>query len=387
VYDPEDNIGGTQRPLDRGRTINLLNYALGLNMSADLPRAFPEVLLNVRDTSAIQIYDLSDPERALEFSSWGGLRSEDGSKVVGVRIPLQFLQFPKPEISPQISRVDGNHRLSGMDTAVLEYVSKGSEFTAAPNVTFSLFVGLNTEEEKRLFNVVNSKQKAVEAALLETQSYELMSEEERIRPQNLASHLAHILSEEGGAFQGVIFSGGSKVGSKKAGAKHILKINTLRSTMDAQLKSLPTTLRARLYEDPAILAALVNNYWLAIKYLFPEAWDDKKTYILMQTIGLTALARLWGEQIVGDVLSESVHKGTQVFDFVPYLEPIREQGLLRKDLTDTQGRAVYEGVAGIAGADKVLRVLGSALTELDIVMAKAKAAHKPDVPLTKKLET
>jgi len=385
VYDPEDNIGGTQRPLERKRTLDLLNYALGLNLAPDLPRAFPEVLLNVRDSSAVQIYKMDEPDRALDFNSWTGLRPENGTTVVGVRVPLQFLQFPKPDMSPQISRVDGNHRLSGMDSAVLEYAGKGSEFLSAPNVTFSLFVGLTTEEERRLFNVVNSKQKAVEAALLETQSYDLLSDDEKVRPQNLPSHLAHILSEEGGAFHGVVFSGGSKAGSKKLGLKHTLKINTVRSTMDAQLKSLPTTLRARLIEDPAMLAALVNNYWLAIKYLFPEAWDDKKNYILMQTIGLTALARLWGENIVGNVLSDSPQKGKQVHDFVPYLEPIREQGLLRKDHQEDE-KFVYEGVAGIAGSDKVLRILGGALTDLDILMAKARAAHKPEVPLSKKLE-
>ncbi len=274
-----------------------------------------------------------------------------------------------------------------MDTALLEYVGKGTEFVDAPNMPFSVFVGLTGDEEKRLFNVVNSKQRPVEPALLETQSYDLMSEDERIRPQNLAHHLAHVLSQDGGAFQGIVFFGGSKAGSKKLPTKHLLKINTLRSTMDAQLKSLATTLRARLNEDPAMLAALVNNYWLAVKYLFPEAWDDKKTFILMQTIGLTALARLWAEQIVGRVLSDSPQKGNQVSDFVPYLEPIRDQGLLRKDLRDAATDApVYEGVAGIAGADKVLRVLGGALTDLDIIMAKARAAHKPEVPLSKKLE-
>jgi DGQHR domain-containing protein len=385
VYDPETNIGGTQRPLERKRTVELLDYALGSDMDQELPRAFPEVLLNVRDRSAIQVYDLSDPKRSLDFDSWEGIRPDEEARVVGVRIPVQVLQFPKPEISPQISRVDGNHRLSGMDQAVLEYL-KSDEPSRAPNVTFSLFVGLTTEEERRLFNVVNSKQKAVEAALLETQSYNLLTDEQRILPKNMASHLAYILSHDGGAFDEVIFSGGSKVGSKRRGLKHILKVNTLRTTADYQLKSLPSTWRARLLEDPAMLSALVNNYWLAIKYLFPEAWDDKKNYILMQTIGLTALAKLWGESIVVDVLNNSAHKGKQVQDFVPYLDPIRERGLLRKDYRDGKNQLPYDGIAGIAGADKVLRVLSSVLTDLDITIARAKAAHSPDVPLSAKLE-
>lgn len=392
VYDPEDNIGGTQRPLDRKRTLDLFNYALGAGVPPDVPRAFPEVMLNVRDTSTIQIYDLQDTSRALDFDSWEGLRNGDTRMpVVGVRVPVQFLQFPKRESDPQISRVDGNHRLSGMDLAVLESVTRGESFDNAPMVTFSLFVNLTTDEEKRLFNVVNSKQRPVEPALLETQSYELLSDEEKVAPKNLPSHLAHMLTQDGGAFDGIVFAGGSKTGSKKAGKSKqlMLRINTLRSAMDAQLKSLPTTLRVRLYEDPAMLTALVNNYWLAVKYVFPEAWDDKKNYILMQTIGLTAMARLWGDTIVAKVLALSPGKGNQVTDFVPYLEPIREQGLLRKDYVDPKdenGVPVYEGVAGIAGAEKVLRVLGNALTDLDILIAQARAAHRAEAPLPQRLD-
>jgi hypothetical protein len=235
--------------------------------------------------------------------------------------------------------------------------------------------------------VVNSKQRPVEAALLETQSYELLSDEEKILPKNLPSHLAHILSHEGGAFYNATFGGGDKTGSKNAGLKHILKINTLRSTMETQVKSLPTNLRDALTGDAGLLSVLVNNYWLAVKYVFPEAWDDKKNYILMQTIGLTALAKLWGEQIVVNVLKDSQHKGKQVSDFAPYLEPIRAKNLFNKNLTDSAtGKLVYEGVAGIAGAEKVLKIIGSALTDLNVMLALAKATHNPDIPLSEKVQ-
>lgn len=381
VYDPEDNIGGTQRPLDPKRTIDLLEYALGAGAPTDVPRAFPEVLVNVRDTSCVQLYDPAEPSRLIDFDSWDGVRTASyKGHTIGVRVPLSILTLPKPRKLPQISRFDGNHRLSGMDQAVISPLMEGSKFRNPPFVTYSMFVNLTPDEEKRLFNTVNSKQKPVEPALLETQKYALLNEDERIRPQNLPSHLAHMLTQEEGAFNGIVFAGGSKAGAKAKKIQYILRINTVRSAMDAQLKSLSATLRAKLQADPALLATLVNNYWLAVKYMFPEAWNDKKNYILMQTIGLMALARLWGDCIVERVLKEMPGKGKNVTDFTPYLEPIREHGLLNKE------RKEYIGIAGAAGQERVFSILANAITDLDVLVAQAKAVHKPDEMLADQLD-
>jgi hypothetical protein len=124
----------------------------------DSPRFFPDVLLNARDTNVIELYNVEDPTELYDFDSFAE-DDEVPDHLIGLRVDLSALEIPKPSKNPQISRVDGNHRLWGIDelldsTAAGE-TSDGSDsdngIEELPNVAFSLLIGLNPNQEASLF--------------------------------------------------------------------------------------------------------------------------------------------------------------------------------------------------------------------------------------------
>ena len=364
VYDKFLNPGGTQRSLDSARTERIYEYALGEENGKPImgSRAFPEVLLNVRDRLPIELYDLASGEQM----SFTDVVTKPSGTVVGIRIHLDKLEFPKPDFEPRISRIDGDHRLSGMDHHLID--DEGNLTLAdgmVPVVPFALFLDLTTPEERRIFNVVNSKRQNVEPALLETQRVDLMSDEERRSPENIASVIARRLADTGGAFEKMIFAGGDRVGAKKLGLKLVLKSSTLASTVKTQLAS-RKSVSGPLSKEPDELFLYVNNYWKAVRETFPQEWANREDYILLQTIGLGAFAKYWGE-IIEKVIDQSAGR---VEDFKPYLTSFQGIGFGRKD-------PKFKGVAGAGGVDTVFGILTNNRNEIAESLERARNKRKP----------
>ena len=63
----------------------------------------------------------------------------------------------------------------------------------------------------------------VEPALLETQRVDLMSDDEKRSPDNIASVIARRLADSGGAFEKMINAGGDKAGAKELGLKLVFE--------------------------------------------------------------------------------------------------------------------------------------------------------------------
>lgn len=361
VYDEYKNPGGTQRMLDPARKEAIYEYALGFEKSKPLTgaRAFPEVLLNVRDRLPVELYDPTDASRELAIND---ILEASEQRIIGVRVHLDRLEFPREEFEPRISRIDGNHRLSGMDEHLLNQDGGLTTPPAlVPIVPFALFLDLTTLEERRIFNVVNSKQKNVEPALLETQKLDLLTEDEKRSPEHIASFIARRLSEPGHAFEKMVFKGGSRAGAKAEGLKLALKSSTLASAVRTQLNSRkPISLRL-LEKDPDELFWYVDNYWKAVRETFPKAWHDYDKYILFQTIGLLAFAKYWGEIIV-DVVRTT---GGRVEEYMAYLAALKDMDLQRTS-------EAYRGVAGAGGAEKVFDMLNARRSELDEAIEKSR---------------
>jgi len=240
-FDMRDNTSGTQRELDVQHADACYNYAAE---AIDIPpleqaRAFPEIMLNVREMSSVEFYNLEDPGELYEISS-DMSDTEIPSVLIGFRVSLERLQLPAPDKNPQISRFDGNHRLSGMDRHLEEFFQTEEPATTfeLPQIPYSLFVDLATMEEKRLFNVINHEHKGMEPALLDFQTFDLEDEEKlRTKPKLLPLWLSRKLSEDGRAFAGMVFFGGSTRGLKSAGIKLPLRINTVRAVTTIMIAS------------------------------------------------------------------------------------------------------------------------------------------------------
>jgi DGQHR domain-containing protein len=351
VFDQVDNPLGTQRALSPEHARDCREYALeatGLP-AEESPRFFPDILLNVRDTNVVELYNIEDPEELYEFDSFAD-DTEVPANFVGVRISLQALENPKAFHNPQVSRVDGNHRLWGMDEILqqeAETPDEGQSIDDVPTVAFSMLVGLTAKQEASLFRDINGEHKGMDVTHLASIEARITDPAElRSDPKRLPLWVADQLSQPGRAFENMVFLGGERTGLKRLGEQRPVKLNSLRTTLAQQLRSAPRA-TAHFGDEPETLLGMLDNFWKAVRDTFPEAWSDRRDYILLQAIGLGAFAKFGGA-----ILDSAFENGSMEYaDFVRFLEPVKDKVSLRRD--------EYRGIAGAGGAqviaDKLLK--------------------------------
>jgi DGQHR domain-containing protein len=355
TYDYHDNPHGTQRELKPKHAKQCFEYAIE-SLSADAaesPHFFPEVLLNVRDASVCEVYSADDPETQVALSSTSNGEDHEG-KLFKVLIRLDALKIPKPKYKPQVSRVDGNHRLHQTDQVLETFrVGESSVDDDFPVVPFSLLISVDADPEAVLFRDVNGRQEKMDTTHLENLEGRIVPEEE-LKRTDRPRWISRKLVDEGRAFHRKVFMGGGKEGAIREGGGKLppIKLNALKSYVKTQLDAAPTV-SANLREKPEAVLQLVDNYWHAVARSFPEAWEDRKDYILLQAIGMNAFARLGGK-FMEDALEDE--KG-QVDYFMKKMKPIAD----RIDLAKQE--EAWSGLAGLAGGAKVYEALVSAYDE------------------------
>ena len=360
VYDEFKNPQGTQRDLTKSHSQDALNYALeseNVSSQAD-PRAFPEIILNARDADLIELSSDDKSHFPFDFDSLEGVEDFDGV-VLNLRIKTENFIWPKPAYSPQISRVDGNHRLFQAEIFE-EYDEDGNEFL--PSIPFSMFVGLSPIQERKLFKDINANQKGMESAFLDTivhsQSDELTLLSD---PKTRALVIAKRLTQPGFAFEGKVFTGGSRKGAKeKFGEVPPIKLNALKRAVQTTLKKadrftadqfpsgvelgqeMELSQKRKLQAGVDATTQILDRYWKAVSYAYPEAWQNRKDYILLQSIGLEGFSLL-ASRIIENLVYE-LRKWEQT-DFSGVLQKLSQNFSLDK--------SDFVGIAGAAGASEV----------------------------------
>lgn len=375
VYDMVDNPTGTQRALDRNHARDCFGYAMESEnfQPEEKPYAFPEVILNARDASAIEIYNVDDDSELIDINSYGA-EADGGRRVVGLRVILSQIRFPKLEKAPQISRVDGNHRLYGADLEVeREMTEESDEPLDFPFVPFALFLGLRPLEEGSLFKDINSEHKGMETAHLDSLTVRLHTPEEmRSSPELLPLWIANELSMPGRAFHGMVFKGGSTRGIKASQMSPPIKINALKTMVALQLRS-AAFLASNLKDQPDELLSLLDRFWFAVKRSFPDAWSNKRDFILLQSIGLNGFAEFGGKILDRAYDEEKIEEE----DFVRYLAPIANNMSLK--------RSDYPGVAGAGGAriiaEQLLKASSPDAVKQERILSKLRKARSLDEKL------
>ena len=217
VLDPILNPHGTQRDLNAKHSEEALDYAL----SADdvdptkEPRAFPEITLNARDKSVLKFTQVSGGE--LDFDAISEELIPD-TMVVKVSVKIDSLVLPVPPLNPQISRIDGNHRLSQAQTISMETDDQAAleQMIEALNVPFALYVGMTPPQERKIFAAYNGKHKGMPAAIIDNFELGANTTIENIRYlKGAARWLANELQKDGRPFYGKVHLGGSKLGAKQ----------------------------------------------------------------------------------------------------------------------------------------------------------------------------
>lgn len=355
VYSQINNPLGTQRDPDLAHARAVLDYAItSLSEEPETsPRAFPEIILNARDRSVISI-KRGNSDDEMDFTS---SNNQDFGMFVGNLVIHTHGIDNSREQNPQISRVDGNHRLL--------MVSKRAEEDPEevfPTVPFSLFVGLTADQERALFRDINGEQKKMETAHLDTIKLRLQRPGQLLQTESgQALWIAQELSRDGAPFEQLIFFGGDKKAFKQAGMSiPPVKINALKSAVQTTLRDSNQMNSLFLNDDENAPSEetrlsdarskliLLTRYWNAVRTNFPIAWQDRTNYVLLQAIGLNAFSRL--AAVVIDELVESRKIQQKEFDLV--LKHIASKVNL--------GRDAWQGYAGLAGARQVFQALYAA---------------------------
>lgn len=362
IFDQEENPTGTQRALSEEHARACRDYSLGADAAPpeDSPRFFPEILLNARDSHIVDLYNIEDPDEAYDFDSF--TEDADVPTLVGVRVNIAEIEFPKESRSPQISRVDGNHRLWGIDEMLDKSADGGTEQNgddafAFPHVSFSLLMGLSPNQEASLFRDINGEHKGMDVTHLDQIRVRITSPEElKTNPRTRPLWIADQLAGPGRAFDGMVFRGGEREGLKRAGEQRPVKLNSLKTTIAQQLAAAPKV-SAHFGDLPDTLLELLDNYWKAVRETFPEEWNNRKDFILLQAIGLGALAKFGGAIVDAAFEKEESSQA----DFQRYLAPVKKGVSLRRD--------AHPGIAGAGGARYIAELLLKA-SEPDAVRAE-----------------
>jgi DGQHR domain-containing protein len=321
IFDQVSNPGGLQRDLSPKHASDAFEY---VHRSRDnvRPRAFPEVVLNIRDKRILKMEE-----------------SESATK-------LQFSVADMKDGRVYVSRVDGNHRL---------YYAAGDDrrdalLTEAP---FQIHIGLDQEQERSLFVDINSNQKGLNSSHLAVMQSRLTEEELEIR-NHLDRWIANRLSKDPQSpWHGMIHEGGSKKGTRTQGLTRLVNFASIQGGIS---KLLSKSQYIHDLGDAELQYVIIRSYWQAVKNVFAEEWSQPKDYLLLKNIGVWSFSIL-----AASIIDRCMPAGkVDVLDFSRYLTQTRARFDWRKDAS---GERAVSGMSGNKAALIIAAAMAEELTD------------------------
>jgi DGQHR domain-containing protein len=327
VFDQESNPDGLQRDLSKKHATEAYDYA-ARDADDDFPRAFPEVILNVRDKAVVSVEPIKLP-------------ADVPVQLVKLTVDLDKIERAK---TVKVSRVDGNHRLmfgagDGKDRTPIDL--------QAP---FQLHLGLTREQEASLFVDVNASQKGLNTSHIAYLRSQLTPDEVEMlhhQPRWIARQLA---TDAASPFNGLVHMGGSKQGTRAKGIARPINFTTLESACRRLLA------KSQYLDDlktPAARYGLVRSYFKAVQATWPEAFEQPQEFLLIKGTGLLALG-LFGAAVI-DRCMASGEVGQD--DLAIMLAPA-------KDVYDWSRNADKNGIVGMSGNRAALLISGELAAKL-----------------------
>lgn len=326
VFDQASNPTGLQRDLSPKHASEAYDYATRQE-DTRFPRAYPEVVLNVRVKDVLEKIE----------------NAEDAdNKSVSVRLNFDLSKMQGNKVC--VSRVDGNHRL---------YYAAGDDKRdpILVDVPFQIHIGLTKDQERSIFVDINSNQKGLNTSHLDIMQSRLTAEEQEIK-NHLDRWITKKLSEDPKSpWHGLIHHGGSKQGSRMQGLTRPVNFASIKGGTN---KLLSKSQYIHDLTDPEAQYVTVRNYWNAIKIVFAEEWANPKEYLLLKNVGVWSLSFLGGT-----IIDRCLPKGNVDIDtMAAYLRQVR-------DTFDWKKASIGDrSVAGMSGNRAAMILAGKMSEEL-----------------------
>jgi DGQHR domain-containing protein len=319
IFDQVTNPKGLQRDLSPKHASEAFEY-VHRQRNQEFPRAFPEVVLNVRDKRVLKTDDTSG----------------------GPIVKLQFAVSEMKDGKVSVSRVDGNHRL---------YYAVGDDRRdpLLSEVPFQIHVGLTQDQERSLFVDINSNQKGLSSSHIAVMQNRLSPDEIEIR-DHLDRWIASKLSRDPESpWHGMIHEGGSKKGTRQQGLTRLVNFASIQGGVT---KLLSKSQYIHDLGDAELQYIILRNYWQAVKTVFAEEWASPKDYLLLKNIGVWALSIL-----AASIIDRCMPLGrVDVNDFARYLKQARSRFDWSKEATGDRA------VVGMGG-NKAALIIAAAMAE------------------------
>jgi DGQHR domain-containing protein len=330
VFDQVNNPNGLQRDLSPKHASDAYEY-VHKERDPDQPRAFPEVVLNVRDRKCVEIIPM------------------EGTGVDGVRV--YTLRFHIDRLNKgnkvRVSRVDGNHRLEYAD---------GDERSREPltaSAPFQVHVGLTREQERSIFVDFNSNQKGMNTSHLAMMMSKLTPEEIEMR-DHLDRWIAKRLTDDPESpWHGLVHLGGSKAGYRTQGLARPVNFVSVEAGIK---KLLGKSQYIHDFTAPIAQYNLIRTYWQAVKTVFAEEWGNPKEFLLLKNIGVMSLSIL-----AGTIIDRCVPQGrVRMTDMARFLKQTRARFDWSKDAS---GDGAVGGMSGNKAALIIASEMGRELSD------------------------
>lgn len=323
VFDQDTNDTGLQRDLSPAHASQAYDY-VARPPDRERPRAFTEVVLNVRDKDVLRIEEIDGPDNEVRM--------------------IFDVEAIRRGRSVKVSRVDGNHRL---------FYTAGDDrrqpvFLKAP---FQIHVGLSRDQEASLFVDVNANQKGLNTSHLAWLVNRLTPDQVEMKehPERwIALRLAH---DSSSPWHGIIHMGGAKSGAREQGLVRPVNLKSLEGGVKRTLN------KAVYIDDLTDIKAqyvLIRNYWQAVKEVFAMEWATPKEFLILRNLGVLSLSILAGTIIDRSIARQKV----DVVDMVKYVRQCSTAWNWHVDATGDRS------VSGMSGNRAALIIAGRMAEEL-----------------------
>ena len=344
IFDQVTNTDGLQRDLSPKHALDAYEY-VRRDQDSRWPRAYPEVVLNVRDPRVLTknlIWDGTASFPPLNSAVQKALEVDSPKLVL-----LQFhLDLMERNGGVHVSRVDGNHRLE---------LAKGDgrRGPLSASVPFQIHIGLTQDQERSLFVDMNSNQKGLNTSHLSIMQSKLTPEQAEIRDYPWRWIAKRLVEHPESPWHGLVHLGGSKKGSRVQGLTRVVNFSSLETGVK---KTLTKSQYVHDLTDPEAQYQIVRNYWHAVKRAYSSEWSNPKDHLLLKNLGVQSFSILGGTIIDRCMPRHRV----QIEDFESYLQQTRGLFDWRGDAT---GQNSLRGMTGNQAATIVAAEMAKELSD------------------------